>query len=330
LYGFLWEVAEILPIILLFSFISSSMLLYQIIKFTASKQKTIYRLRKYIAIEEIREEKKNTKKDLKKGLNIITRGIGSIRFLGGYKKNVQFRLNRAHVLLKAEEYMTICLILFALLSLLVFLISSSVIISVITGFIGMFIPKYILGVKIKKRVKYLNDQLSDAITLISNSLKAGYSFFQSVDIVTKEMTGPISEEFLLLQKEINLGLPTEEALENLIGRVGSDDLELVVTAVIIQRQTGGNLSEVLDNISSTIRDRVKIKAEVRTITAQGRMSGLIISILPIVLGFIIYLINPEHISILFKSPLGLGILGFSVIMELIGIFAISKIVKVEV
>jgi len=226
--------------------------------------------------------------------------------------------------------MTICLILFAILSLLVFLISSSVMLSIITGFIGMFIPKYILGVKIKKRVKYLNDQLSDAITLISNSLKAGYSFFQSVDIVTKEMTGPISEEFLLLQKEINLGLPTKEALENLIGRVGSDDLELVVTAVIIQRQTGGNLSEVLDNISSTIRDRVKIKAEVRTITAQGRMSGLIISILPIVLGFIIYLINPEHISILFKSPLGLGILGFSVIMELIGIYAINKIVKVEV
>ncbi len=182
----------------------------------------------------------------------------------------------------------------------------------------------------KKRIKLLNNQLGDAIMLLSSSLKAGYSFFQAVDTVTKEMSGPISEEFVIMQKEVNLGVSTEKALENLVQRVGSDDLEMVITAVLIQRQVGGNLSEVLDNISTTIRDRIKIKGEVRTITAQGRVSGLVLSLLPIVLGVLVYMINPSHMQVLFTNPFGIILLVYSGIMELIGIFIIRKIVRVEV
>jgi len=320
-----------LQLIVLFSFITAVLLLYQVLKFVIGKQKTIYRLRKYTSIEEIKDEKKkSSKREFKTGLGVMARGIGSLKFLNGYKRNIQFQLNRAHVLLKAEEYITVRIMLFLIFGALLYLLSSSLIMAVIVAFAGWFAPRFIIKIRIKKRIKNLNEQLGDAIVLISNSLKAGYSFFQAVDIVAKEMSGPISEEFLLMQKEINLGLTTEKALENLVHRVGSDDMELIITAVLIQRQTGGNLSEVLDNISSTIRDRVKIKGEVRTVTAQGRMSGIIISLLPPVLGFIIYLINPEHISLLFKTPIGLAILGFSVLMELIGIFCINKIVKVEV
>lgn len=320
-----------LEIILLFSFLTAVFIAYSILKFAVGKQKSINRIRKYTNIEEIREEKrKAARKEFKAGLNFIAKGVGSIRFLDSYKKRVQYQLNRAHILLKAEEYITVCMILFFIGGLLGLLSSGLLIFSIITGIVGWYIPSIVLKSRIKKRIKNLNEQLGDAIVLISNSLKAGYSFFQSVDIVVKEMSGPISEEFGLLQKEINLGMTTEAALENLVRRVSSDDLELVVIAVMIQRQVGGNLAEVLDNISSTIRDRIKIKGEVRTITAQGRMSGMIISLLPPALGLLIYLLNPEHISVLFKTTLGIAIIGFSVIMELIGIYFINRIVKIEV
>jgi tight adherence protein B len=303
-----------LNLIMLFSFISLSMIIYQLLKYYAGRQKSIYRLKKYIYMEELREEKtKQSRKEFKAGLYVLAKGIGQLRFLDGYKKSVQFKLNRAHILLKAEEFITIRMIVFVTAGSLSALAGGSVFISAAVAAAGWFIPEMILKSQIKKRVKNINDQLGDAIVLISNSLKAGYSFFQAADIVAKEMPPPISEEFALLQKEINLGATTEKALENLIYRVGSDDLELVVTAVMIQRQTGGNLSEVLDNISCTIRDRVRIKGEVRTLTAQGRLSGLIISLLPPVLGFIIYLINPEHISLLFTNPLGMAILAFSLL-----------------
>lgn len=319
-----------LNLIMLFSFISLSMIIYQLLKFYAGRQKSIYRLKRYINVEELREEKtKQSRKEFKAGLYVLAKGIGQLRFLDGYKKSVQFKLNRAHILLKAEEFITIRMIVFVTAGCLSALAGGSVFISAAVAAAGWFVPEMILKSQIKKRVKNINDQLGDAIVLISNSLKAGYSFFQSADIVAKEMPPPISDEFALLQKEINLGATTEKALENLIYRVGSDDLELVVTAVMIQRQTGGNLSEVLDNISCTIRDRVRIKGEVRTLTAQGRLSGLIISLLPPVLGFIIYLINPEHISLLFTNPLGMAILAFSALMELIGIYFINRIVRIE-
>lgn len=318
-------------IILIFSFISALLIFQPILKVTMGKQKVITRLNKYTDIETVKEEKRKRKtKEFRSGINIIAKGIKGLKFLDGYKKSVQLQLNRAHLLLKAEEYITFGLIIFFVSGLLAFSLTKYIPTAVLIGVIGWFIPKIILRSKIKNRIKNLNDQLGDAIVLISNSLKAGYSFFQAIDIVGKEMTGPIAEEFLLLQKEINLGLPVERAFENLVKRVSSDDLELVITAVLIQRQIGGNLAEVLDNISSTIRDRVKIKGEVRTITAQGRMSGLIISLLPLILGLLIYLINPEHISVLFTSQIGIAIIIFSVFMELIGIYFISRIVKIEV
>lgn len=317
-------------LMLALTFISSVLMSYQALRYVGNKQKVILRIKKYINIKEIKgEKKKSSRKELKAGLSVFAKGIKSLKFLDGYKKRVQSRLNRAHILLKAEEFITIRIIMFIVGGLLMYLVTSSALFMLGGCIIGWLIPGRVLEMLVRKRIKTLNEQLGDAITLISNSLKSGYSFFQSIDIVGKEMAGPISEEFGLLQKEISLGAATEKALENMVQRVGSEDLELVVTAVLIQRQTGGNLSLVLENISSTIRDRVKIKREVKTITAQGRMSGMIISLLPLFLGLIIYLINPEHIEILFTTSLGLGILVFSVVMELLGIYLINKIVRIE-
>lgn len=322
-----------LQLILAASFVTVFLLAYSILKFYYAKRNAIIRLKKYINIEEIREEKKKTapkEKEYKAGLSFIAKGINNAKFLDKYKKGIQLQLTRAHILLKAEEFITVCLILFFMMGLLFFAMTNSFLYAVVMAIIGWLSPTFFVRARIKKRIKSLNEQLSDAIVLISNSLKAGYSFFQAVDIVSKEMSGPIAEEFALLQKEVNLGLTTEKALENLVSRVKSDDLELVVIAVLIQRQVGGNLSEILDNISSTIRERVKIKGEVKTVTAQGRASGFIISLLPVALGLILYVINPEHIGTLFTDPIGILVLVFSVMMELIGIYFISKIVKIEI
>lgn len=324
-----------LYLIMIFTFASVIMFSYPILKYLIGKQNSIIRLKRYMSMESNPEGKKKSKqKEYRPGLGIIAKGVKEARFLDGYKRKIQLELQRAHILLKPEEYITVCIILVFALGTFTFVLfstsSMAIFVAIVGGIIGWFIPSIYLKIKIRKRIKHLNDQLNDAIVLISNSLKAGYSFFQAVDIVSKEMTGPIAEEFSLLQKEVNFGTTTENALENLVNRVSSDDLELVVTAVMIQRQVGGNLAEVLDNISSTIRERISIKGEVRTVTAQGRISGLIISILPPGLVFILFLINREHISVLFTDPLGLAILGFSVLMELMGIYFISKIVKIDV
>jgi tight adherence protein B len=326
-----------LQLIIIFTFITTALSVSQIAKYLIGKQKAIYRIKRYIGYEDFSEEKKKaTQKEYKKGLNLLAKTINNTKMFDGYKNKIQQQLTRAHVLLKAEEFITICIILLCSLGLLTFSLTNSMpgtnmlLCTAVAAIIGWFIPSIILKSRIKKRIKYLNEQLGDAIVLISNSLKAGYSFFQAIDIVVKEMSGPFSEEFALLQKEINFGVNTEKALENLVRRVSSDDLELVITAVLIQRQVGGNLSEVLDNISSTIRDRIKIKGEIKTVTAQGRMSGLVIALLPPALGAILFLINPEHISMLFNNPMGLLILIFSIFMELTGVYFISKIVKIEV
>jgi tight adherence protein B len=319
-------------LIFLLSFTSAVLLYYQLIVSFAGRNDYMSRLRRYTALEESHEEKKKRRRDSSSFLrDILSKGIGKIRFLDGYKKRIQADLTRAHLLLKAEEFLIFEIILFSFFLLLAVMIKGmkSWPLAILFGIAGWVLPSFFLKNRIRKRMKLLNEQLGDAITMMSNSLKAGYSFLQAVDIVAEEMTGPIAEEFSVFKKEVSFGLNTEKALENLAARVKSEDLDLAITAVMIQRQVGGNLAEVLDKITETIRDRVKIKGELKAITAQGRISGLVISLLPVVLCLIIYMINPGQMSLLFTKPLGLLMLGFAGVMELTGIILIRKIVRVE-
>lgn len=319
-------------LIFLLSFTSAALLYYQLIMSLAGRNDYMSRLRRYTTLEESHEEKRKRRRDSSSFLrDILSKGIGKIRFLDGYKKRIQADLTRAHVLLKAEEFLIFEIILFSIFFLLAVMIKSikSWPLAILCGTAGWLLPSFFLKSRIRKRMKLLNEQLGDAITMMSNSLKAGYSFLQAVDIVAEEMTGPIAEEFAVFKKEVSLGLNTEKALENLAARVKSEDLDLAITAVMIQRQVGGNLAEVLDKITETIRDRVRIKGELKAITAQGRISGMVISLLPVVLCLIIYLINPGQMSLLFTKPLGLLMLGFAGVMELTGIILIRRIVRVE-
>jgi tight adherence protein B len=317
-------------IMFLLMFITIAVIIYSILRVAISRGKHIYRLGKYVGVISNSEKEVKSEFKLMQIISFLSKAIKDMAFLDTYREKVQIKLIKAHILLKAEEYIIIRIIITAVFVTLPNLTGKPLIYSIILGGTGWLLPSTYINIRISSRIKQFSNSLGDAVMLISNSMKAGYSFFQSLDIVAKEMVGPLAEEFEFLQKEINLGYTTEEALDNLLKRVKSDDLELVITAVLIQRQVGGNLAEVLDSISSTIRDRIRIKGEIRTITAQGRISGIMIAILPPGLGIVLFIINPEHMRLLFTDRIGLIMIGISIVMELMGIYTIKKIVQIEV
>jgi tight adherence protein B len=208
-------------------------------------------------------------------------------------------------------------------------------ISALVGFIVFsFIPNLYLGYRARQRIKSFNNQLGDTINLMANSLRSGYSFLQTLDLVAREAPQPVSAEFKRVVQEVGLGRSTEEALSGLLRRVPSDDLDLMITAVNIQHEVGGNLAQVLETIGHTIRERVRIKGEIQTLTAQGRISAYVVTGLPIGLGIFISVINPEYMSPIFTfglPPRAWCCLPVtSLVMIAIGYYAIMKIIDIEV
>jgi tight adherence protein B len=203
--------------------------------------------------------------------------------------------------------------------------------------IGFFLPRLWLGRRKSGRLNAFNKQLPDTITLLANALRAGSSFLQAIELVVRESRPPISTEFSRVIREVNLGLPFEQALENMVRRVKSDDLELMATAISIQHQVGGNLAEILDSIAYTIRERVRIKGEIRTLTAQQRLSGYVVGFLPIGLAGFLFIAAPGFMDPMFANPpavlglpAGVIILVFGGIMMFIGFMLIRRIVDIEV
>lgn len=194
---------------------------------------------------------------------------------------------------------------------------------------GFMLPYLLLARREKERQALLDAQLPDALTLIANSLKSGYSFLQAMDVVSREMPDPISREFGQVLKENRVGIPLEDAMERLVQRCGSDDLEMAVTAILIQRQVGGNLAEVLEKITDTIKERVRLLGEIRALSAQGRMSGWIVSLLPIGMAVAIQAINPDYLKPLYGSTAGQVMIGIGCVMLFIGITMIRRMVRIE-
>jgi tight adherence protein B len=203
--------------------------------------------------------------------------------------------------------------------------------------IGAYFPRFYLKRRQGKRLKAFADQLPDTITLLANSLRAGSSFLQGIELVTREARPPISEEFERVVREMQLGVALQPALNNLVRRVASEDLELMVTAIQIQSQVGGNLATVLDAIAHTIRERIRIKGEIQTLTAMQRYSGYVITLLPVGLAGILFLISPSYISAMLDKPpemlgLPMGVVFFIVglISMGIGYIFIRRIVDIKV
>jgi len=196
--------------------------------------------------------------------------------------------------------------------------------------LGFIAPRLFLKWRQTRRLNAFNDQLGDTITLLANSLRSGYSLLQSMEMVGRELPPPMSEEFQRVTREIGLGLGNEEALDNLLRRIDSDDLDMMITAINIHHEVGGNLSEILDTIGHTIRERVRIKGEIRTLTAMARYSGYMVSVLPVAVAGLLFVMNPDYMSTLWKDPCGVRMIVASAIGMGLGWVIIRQIVNIKV
>lgn len=208
---------------------------------------------------------------------------------------------------------------------------------VIGAIVGFFIPQFYVKRQQGLRLNKFNDQLGDMLNLMVNGLRAGYSTMQALEAVSRELPAPISDEFHRVVQEMQIGIPMEKALDNLLRRIPSDDLDFVVTAINVQREVGGNLSEILDTISFTIRERVRIKGEIRVMTAQVRSSGVVLSLVPVFLAIALWFVSPDYIGTFFAPGKNIpqplcGIISVSVIVGMIaaGYFVMMKIADIEV
>jgi tight adherence protein B len=196
--------------------------------------------------------------------------------------------------------------------------------------LGFYIPKMYVVWRQQQRVNKFNDQLVDALTMMANALRSGSSFLQAIDLVARELPAPVSEEFGQVVAEVSVGAGLDEALSNLTKRIKSYDLYLVVTAMIIQRQTGGNLSEVLENIAYTIRERLRLLRQVQVLTAQQRLSAIIVGLLPLFLLLALSLITPSYHRPFLEATLGRIMLGVAFVFQVLGFVVMNRLAKIDV
>jgi tight adherence protein B len=239
-------------------------------------------------------------------------------------------LARADLKLTVGEYVALTVISVVGFMALGWLLFNQVVLVLISGIVGYFVPRWYLGFRHRRRLIAFGNQLSDTLNLWVNALRSGYSVLQAMEAIARELPPPVSVEFNRVVQEVRLGLQLEVALQNLLRRVDSDDMDLVVTAVNVQREVGGNLAEILEVISHTIRERVRIKGEIRVMTAMGRYSGYIITLMPIILTLILFMINRPYIMQLFQETCGWIMVGIGLTMMAMGFLAIRKIVDIEV
>jgi tight adherence protein B len=200
----------------------------------------------------------------------------------------------------------------------------------IGGALGASVPFLFLKFKRKRRLLTFEEAFPEALDLMSRALKAGHAFATGLKMVADEMPEPIGPEFRKTFDEQNFGLPLKDALNNLTERIPNLDVRFFSTAVLIQRETGGNLSEILENLAHVVRERFKILRQVRVYTAHGRLTGYVLLALPVFLVVVLSYINPEHMSLLFRERIGHMLLGATVVMQIIGYFWIRQVVKIEV
>jgi len=248
----------------------------------------------------------------------------------GFAADLQLDLSRADLKLRVAEFAMVNVISVIVCALLGRFILGSPVLALVFGVIGFFLPRLYVNLRKRRRLNQFNDQLGDTITLLANSLRSGFSIVQSMETVAQQLSPPISTEFHRVVQEIGLGLHYEQALGNMLRRVPSDDLDLMITAINIQGKVGGNLAEILDTIGHTIRERVRIKGEIRVLTAQQMISGYVLTGLPVILGLVLYMINKNYIGLMFTDPCGWIMLGISAAMIGLGYLAIRKIVNIEV
>ncbi|MFT4416827.1 type II secretion system F family protein [Fredinandcohnia humi] len=245
-------------------------------------------------------------------------------------EKIQQELEAAGIPLKPEEFLLIRFILIISVGSIAVLLGLNILVCIALTIIGLVIPRGYVKYKKNKRLEKCASQLPQTLETMSTAMKSGFSFIQAMQIISKEVPDPLGPEFASTIREINLGVSMEEAFDNMLKRLPNKDLEIVVTALLIQRTTGGNLTQILETIKETITERVRMKEELKALTAQGRMSAWVISLLPVILGLLLNILNKEYFSPLLTHPLGWTLLTFGALSGLLGWVLIQKIIKIEV
>jgi len=241
-------------------------------------------------------------------------------------------LARADLKFKVAEYFALIFISTVVVGFVAYMLQPLIYSAIIGAVVGLFLPRFYVKRQQSVRLKKFDDQLGDMLNLMVNGLRAGYSTTQAMEAVSKELPAPISDEFHRVVQEMQIGISMEKSLENLLRRIPSEDLDFIVTAINVQREVGGNLAEIMDTISFTIRERVRIKGEIRVMTAQVRTSGIVLSLIPVFLTIALWFVSPEYIGSFFDRGPTCGWIAVGTIVGMIvaGYFVMMKIADIEV
>jgi len=257
-------------------------------------------------------------------LPTVTRWLG-----GGLEKRLRLAMLRADLRLRPAEWVAVCMASSLVASLLGLLAARQALAGVVLGLLGLLVPLLVLQSRQSARLRRFDAQLPDALMLLTASLRAGHSFSQAMLTVAAELPTPLAAEFAWASGEAALGVPLDTALSRMTARVPSPDLDLVVTAILIQLPLGGNLAEVLDAIADTIRERVRLTGEVQTLTAEGKLSAVILIVLTPALAVLLYLRSPAYFQPLLDNPTGHWLIGGAVLGQIVGGLLIRRMVKLD-
>jgi tight adherence protein B len=263
------------------------------------------------------------------------RGPGLFHFIvsGAWLRQMERSLRLADSQLHPTDFLAIRFGLALLAFVLPFLLlggSIGTVVAVIAMLVGFQLPQVWIGQRCSTRNRKLETQLPEALTMVANSLRAGFGLLQAMSLASEQLEHPVNTELAQTVHETNVGSSIEEAFRSLSERNENKDLDLVVTAVLVQRTAGGNLAEILQTVTETMRERVRIRGEINTLTAQQRLTGIVIALMPVAVGGMFLVISPEYIKPLFTVPMGRMMLGVSAFLEIIGVTVIRRILSIEV
>ena len=301
-----------------------------LLEYRSRSRHALARRMRYYAGDMDTQEKPKERKPLTERFVDLLRSGGKFLSNIRHARGLDFKMQKAGIPLLGTEFLLLLGLSFLLTAVIVSIISEKWYVGIIMAIVVVMGEWIYVLLKIDRREAAFTNQLGDCLMMVANAMRAGFSFLQAMDLIAKEMEPPISDEFKHVMRDISLGASVERALVDMDKRVGSSDFSLVVTAVLIQQQVGGDLAHILDTISDTIQDRIRMRREVRTLTAQGRMSGWVLAILPFGLGALISAMNPSYLEPLFTEKIGQIAIGMAIVMVLIGFFVIQRIVDIDV
>ncbi len=251
-----------------------------------------------------------------------------------WAEQTRSQLEHAGLALKLHEYVALRVLL-ALVAFVVVLAlgnghALAFLLGIVAGVVGYMLPAFYVRMRIARQLRKFNNQLADMLTMVANSLRAGFGLLQGLDLAAEQSQPPMSTELHHLLRDTRMGASIETALESMGARVGSYDMDVIITAILIQRSVGSNLSEVLEKVAHTIRERARIQGEINTLTAQKKLSGVVIGLMPPAVVVLMLAVNFSYMSALFTDPLGRFLLVVAIVLDIVGILAIKRIVSVDI